>query len=161
MYRYVEAWELEPEKLNLDSGSLILDLRKPSDFTKWHFPAAANVPLESVDSKTPSPFFDPEILEKVWKELESLFSGKKFNELAEKDVTVVCYDGDVSRVATSVLRNKGANASSIKNGIRGLEGKLSALTSRGEHLENPPIHFAGYEEKPLAKLEAFVSVATV
>jgi cysteine synthase A len=158
LYRYDEAWEVEPEKLNLQFGSIILDLRTPLDFSQWHLPAAANVPLNSLDSTTPSPFFDSTTLEKVWKELESLFSSTQFAALNGRDVIVACYDGDVSRVATSVLRNRGVNASSIKGGIRGLEAKMPPSPRIGDP---PHISLAGYETNPSAKLGALVSIAAV
>lgn len=149
---------MEPDKLNLQFGSIILDLRTPLDFSKWHIPAAANVPLNSLDSTTPSPFFDSATLEKVWKELESLFSSTQFAALTGKEVTLACYDGDVSRVATSVLRNGGVNASSIKGGMRGLAAKLPPSAKFGD---SPLINLEAYETKPSAKLETFVSVAVV
>lgn len=87
------------------------------------------MPLQSLSSSTPSPFFDAAILEQQWKELDGMLSVNKIGayDLAGKNVGVICYHGDTARVATSVLRSKGITASSIKGGFQALSKQLPSL----------------------------------
>ncbi|TVY71544.1 Cysteine synthase [Lachnellula suecica] len=159
LYRYDEAWEVDAATLDLHSGLSILDLRTFLDFNKCHLPTATNLPLEIVDSATPSPFFDSETLKKVWTELE-LVVDKRLASFSDKNLLIVCYDGDVSRVATSVLRQKGVNASSVKHGMRGLEARLYAA-GNDVLVASPIVHFPGYGSQPSVKFEPLVSVAAL
>lgn len=137
-YRYDEAWELDPtvalsslySTTGIPSQCLpswqLIDLRTSTDFNSGHLPGALNWPLQSLSADTKSPFFDSQILEAQWKELESLFQPNdahsedrvKGLEHPERSVMLVCYDGDTSRVATSVLRARNIQASSIRGGMR-------------------------------------------
>ena len=106
---------------------ILLDLRKNDDFRAWRLPLSINLPLESLNSDTCSPFEDPSMLEKQWLELESLFKDvsasnhlKNDHSIRDHQVLVVCYDGDTSRVATSILREKGIEAFSVRHGTRGM-----------------------------------------
>jgi len=110
--------------MRLQSDAMILDLRPVSDFDKWHLPGSINMPLSSAKPDAPSPFFSPKLLEEQWRELENIFSSKgtPFSDillvaLKDRSVGLVCKDGDTARVATSVLRAKGLEASSISGGI--------------------------------------------
>lgn len=104
----------------LGSGHVLLDLRSSADFDVCHLPGAVNRPLLSCSSSTPSPFFNPQLLESQWLELESVFDISTVEILSNKSVFLVCYDGDTSRIATSVLRAKGISACSIRLGVRDL-----------------------------------------
>lgn len=137
-YRYDEAWEVEDkqfcdilfssspgEVIAEDhapaSGNVTLDLRTAEDFADRHLPGSISRPLSSLGSATPSPFSDPMVLEKQWKELESVFDPTTLGLLKHAGcVWLVCYGGDTSRVATSVLRAKGITANSLKGGMTGL-----------------------------------------
>lgn len=137
-YRYDEAWEVEGKSfcdilysasrcqvttadLGLASENVVLDLRTAEDFADHHLPGAISRPLSSLDSSTPSPFSDPAVMEAQWKELESVFDLTTVGLLKHAGcVWLVCYGGDTSRVATSVLRAKGVTASSLKGGMLGL-----------------------------------------
>ena len=106
---------------------VLLDLRRGEDFQTWKFPLSINLPLEALNSDTRSPFEDSTMLEKQWLELESLFKNElpgnpPMNEksLVGNQVLVICYDGDTSRVATSILRAKNIEAFSMRSGIRGI-----------------------------------------
>jgi cysteine synthase A len=68
-------------------------------------------------------------LERQWKELNAMFSDNTISayDLSDKNVGVICYDGDTARVATSVLRAKGIAASSIKGGFQALVDQLPNL----------------------------------
>lgn len=139
-YRYDEAWEVEDKKFcdmlfsstpdqvitethSLASGNVILDLRTAESFAENHLPGSISRPLGSLDSATTSPFSDAIIMERQWKELESVFDPTTIGLLKQVGcVWLVCYGGDTSRAATSVLRAKGVTANSLKGG-------MSALTS--------------------------------
>ena len=134
-YRYDEVWEVEGKILcetlyssspsevltanhDLTSGNVILDLRTAEAFTDHHVPGSISRPLNSLDSTTPSPFTDPMVMETQWKELESVFDLTTIGLLKQAScVWLVCYGGDTSRVATSVLRAKGVEANSLKGGM--------------------------------------------
>lgn len=142
LYRYDEAWELEPAETisqyskndDISSETVLIDLRKPDDFISNSIPGSYNLPLQSLSSSTPSPFFDATTLEQQWKELDGMLSMNTISayDLAGKNVGVICYNGDTARAATSVLRAKGITASSIKGGFQALTKQLPSLqrTSR-------------------------------
>lgn len=137
-YRYDEAWEVEDKKFcevlfssgpgeviaedhAPASGNVILDLRTAEAFADHHLPGSISRPLSSLDSETSSPFSDPMVMEKQWKELEFVFDLTTIGLLKQAGcVWLVCYGGDTSRVATSVLRAKGVTANSLKGGMSGL-----------------------------------------
>ncbi|KKY19742.1 putative cysteine synthase [Phaeomoniella chlamydospora] len=147
LYRYDEAWELPIEtafsmfmNFNGDLGHTkasigtsiqpplqaiaVLDLRSHQDYQSWHMPGSVNVPFESITTISKSPFFDSKVLEQQWREMESFFASQirqctidGVDSLLPKKIQLICYNGDSSRVATSILRAKGVEASSIAGGI--------------------------------------------
>jgi rhodanese-related sulfurtransferase len=141
LHRYDEAWELQPteavshfwQSVLTDQPTVLIDLRKPGDFIASQIPSSYNLPLQSLNASTTSPFFDAAVLEKQWKELDAMFSQNTLNayDLAGKKIGVLCYDGDTARVATSVLRAKGIAASSIKGGFQALAAQLTDLLTAG------------------------------
>lgn len=163
-YRYDEAWEREPSaaipdfyhelpislapeqdsarnQLGLDG--VILDFRQPHDFAFAHLPGAVSIPLSTLTNSTPSPFTDSQVLAEQWTELENLFSQSicgASDEVANvrkgKHVLTICYDGDTSRVANSVLRAKGVQSESCKGGFRAARQWLEG--SRKEPDSPPP-----------------------
>ena len=112
----------------LKSNTILLDLRRADDFSMWHLPLSINLPLESLRSDSPQPFSDSSTLEKQWLELDLLFQRQGtasdaigiMSSLQDQRVLVLCYNGDTSRIATSILRARGVEASSLKRGVRGL-----------------------------------------
>lgn len=144
LYRYDEAWELQPAeaiaqfaKGDLGKPSAVLiDLRKPDDFIASNIPGSYNLPLQSMNASTPSPFFEADVLERQWKEIDGMLSANTISayDLAGKTVGVICYKGDTARVATSVLRAKGITASSIKGGFGALTEQLPDLQMNGRVL---------------------------
>lgn len=121
-------------KLKSDRPRCVIDIRKPAEFDQWHLPGAINFPLNSLDKNTTSPFSDSGVLEKQWLEIEGWFSqsGKKvtlFKELKESKIRalLVCYTGNTSRVATSVLRAKGVETWCIRGGCKALIDREMAL----------------------------------
>lgn len=104
-------------------ADLLIDLRKPADFSRWSLPHAINVPLETLDENNLRPFSNSKILEKQWSELAAVLEEKKDSLIAAaqgRDVVLVCYDGDTARIATSILRAKNIEAFSIRGGVREL-----------------------------------------
>lgn len=159
---------------------LLIDLRSPVDFDKEHLPDALNWPLQSLSADTKSPFFDSQILEEQWKELESLFqpssklSEARLMELEHpgRSVMLVCYDGDTSRVATSVLRARNIQASSIKGGMRGHEFVNLIVSSGSErdsriedtkhtHITDFHVTQVGVNEKSVAGQGALLTATIV
>ncbi|KAI0100431.1 tryptophan synthase beta subunit-like PLP-dependent enzyme [Hypoxylon sp. NC0597] len=144
LYRYDEAWERDAavalplfldvkrvgsqdgqlpddETISLKEGVSIIDLRQPTDFKKFNFPGSVNLPF--ADPSSPSPFSNPAILESLWLKLESRFNtpdAELLPLLRGKRTLLLCYDGDSSRVATSVLRAKGYEADSVRGGFRAI-----------------------------------------
>lgn len=118
LYRYDEAWELDPSTLtSLHPETLILDFRRAADFHRAHLDGALNIPLHSSHSGLPSPFVDSHVLDSQWRELHDLFAQSFLqSQFAGRGLLCLCYDGDTSRVATSVLRAKGFEAESIRGG---------------------------------------------
>ncbi|KAH8731929.1 tryptophan synthase beta subunit-like PLP-dependent enzyme [Phaeosphaeriaceae sp. PMI808] len=141
LYRYDEAWELQPTEAisqysQHDSASrstVLIDLRKPNDFISDNIPGSYNLPLQSLNSTTPSPFFDAAVLERQWKEIDNMLSLNTINayDLSDRNVGVICYNGDTARVTTSILRAKGIAASSIKGGFQALITQLPNLRTKG------------------------------
>ena len=96
----------------------IIDLRQPSDFHAYQVPGSTSVPIALPSNR--SPFSDPAVMTAVWTQLEETFSSPDvdlLHMLQDKRTLVICYDGDTSRVATSVLRAKGYAADSIRGGF--------------------------------------------
>ncbi|OTA86161.1 hypothetical protein M434DRAFT_400011 [Hypoxylon sp. CO27-5] len=144
LYRYDEAWEKDAaialplfldvkrvgsqdgqlpddEAISLKEGVTIIDLRQLTDFKKFHFPGSINLPF--ADPSTPSPFANPAILESLWLKLEGHFNtpdAELVPLLQGTRILLLCYDGDSSRVATSVLRAKGYEADSVRGGFRAI-----------------------------------------
>ena len=153
LYRYDEAWEL-PQETALESfyaleplspgsqmaqlrthqvvpqvDTTVIDLRQSVDFAQGSLPGAINIPALLTNSNSPSPFFDASQLESTWLALENLFTSDTVAEIRGRQVLLICYDGDVSRVATSILRARGVEASNIRGGIKELSARFVARTS--------------------------------
>ena len=79
------------------------------------------------------------MLESQWKELEATFTLDRINahDLVGKDVYIMCYGGDTARVATSVLRQRGIQACSVKGGHEALRREVPGLqmSEQGRGLE--------------------------
>lgn len=80
-------------------------------------PGSTNIPF--VEKEQGSPFFDPQVLKALWERLENTFKNpnQPIKSLLEKKrVLLLCYDGDSSRVANSVLRARNFETMSIRGG---------------------------------------------
>ncbi|KHN99505.1 cysteine synthase K/M:Cysteine synthase B [Metarhizium album ARSEF 1941] len=141
VHRYDEAWErdaadaigafygvsktmsgdvlLENSTARPKSDTTIIDLRQAADFEAFHVPGSTNVPFVQADQG--SPFSDPRILKGLWTRLEETFKlpHQDLQSLLQgKRVLLLCYDGDSSRVANSVLRAKGYETDNIRGGFK-------------------------------------------
>ena len=117
--------------LQLKDNVTLIDLRPILNFTAQHLPGAVNMPLNSLTQNTSSPFADAHVLEAQWQELENIFKPGETSTAAllmtylqARRVVVVCFDGDTSRVATSILRAKNIEAVSIEYGMRGVPASV-------------------------------------
>jgi rhodanese-related sulfurtransferase len=162
LHRYDESWELVPEsalkalftyeplspgsqmaqltthRITPQSDVTVIDLRRSINFAEGSLPGAINEPLMSVDVDSVSPFFDPEILEKVWLELEKVFNEARVADMVGRRALLLCYNGDCSRVATSVLRAKGVEASSIRGGMAAMSAvDAGSLPILADHNTQP------------------------
>lgn len=102
----------------------VVDIRAPADFAKEALFGAQNVPFDSVKAGIASPFDDVAVLEDQWTEMKELVGPEPAgHELTEGGgpFLVVCYDGESSRVFTSILRARGAEVYSIKGGFPSLK----------------------------------------
>jgi rhodanese-related sulfurtransferase len=119
--------------VRLRKDRLIIDLREQHHFAQKHVPGAINIPLSSLSSETPSPFDDSKLLASQWTELDEIlrpnsqlvrsFIPGLFNQ---KEVLVLCYDGDTSRMAVSILQGRNVAARCCRGGTRRLEQFLKA-----------------------------------
>jgi cysteine synthase/rhodanese-related sulfurtransferase len=129
LFRYDEAWELDSkaalEHQNYRDGPestkverVLLDLRQPEDFATAHLSEAVSVPIQTLQSDTPSPFHEPRVLEAQWTEINRIFAedAPALSELRGKRVYLICYNGDTSRTASSILRARGVEAFSLRGG---------------------------------------------
>lgn len=122
---------------------MIFDLRSTSDYSRSHLPGAINLPLRTLSETSISAFKDANVLEAQWLELEAVFTSNQppgsalsITSLKQYIVTLVCYDGDTSRIGTSILRAKGVRAFSVRNGVRGGGlGRASLVTKPAEEAD--------------------------
>jgi cysteine synthase A len=164
-YRYDEAWERPPAAVvpefyhqlpstrhettvagQLEPDGVILDFRRPADFVANHLPGAVNIPLDSLEPLYGSPFEDSKLLARQWRELETLFSQSicgasdaVANVRKGKHVLTICYHGDTSRIANSILRAKGVQAVNCRGGFHAIIKWLESATTLRD---SPPLETA-------------------
>lgn len=116
---------------------MILDLRSTSDYSRSHLPGAINLPLRTLTEASIDAFEDANVLEAQWLELEAVFTSNQpsgsalsITSLKQHIVTLICYDGDTSRIGTSILRAKGVRAFNVRNGVRGLGLRRASLVDK-------------------------------
>jgi rhodanese-related sulfurtransferase len=111
----------------------VLDLRSLAAFTALHVSGSHCISLKGLTPQTADGdlFGDAQAVHWAWSGLKSLFSHDSLVELlksaqaAKREVLVLCYDGDASRLATSMLRSRGIEASSVQGGWDGLKNVLN------------------------------------
>lgn len=74
---------------------VIVDTRNKEDFEHFHIPNAMNIEYLDLENNTE----------------------KYLPELKDKKVITICYRGNTSKLATSILRNKGIDAYTVKGGM--------------------------------------------
>jgi cysteine synthase/rhodanese-related sulfurtransferase len=86
---------LEGDKIDLKENIVIIDTRNTEDFEHFHIPNAVNIEYSKIESN--------------FKEYLSNLSGKQ--------VIAICYRGNTSKLATSILRSNNIEAYTVKGGI--------------------------------------------
>ncbi|KAJ7349210.1 cysteine synthase B [Mycena albidolilacea] len=116
-YPYNMDWEVSPEKgkrmLEGDGGLpvCILDLRNANDFNASHISGSLNVDVGARD--LPNPYKHAPTLTQLWRQLDERLSANDATfgpALEGRRVLTVSYDGNVARLAMSILRNRGLEA---------------------------------------------------
>lgn len=108
----------------------ILDLRQKHDFEKEHMSGSMSSPLKQLTERTGDIYSDSNALHMHWKNLKAKFIddcvrlGSKTSSLL-----VLCYDGETSRLAVSILRAQGYSAFSVFGGYRALVDCVKARKS--------------------------------
>ena len=112
------------------SGTRFLDLRQRKDFETEHIPQSVSSPLEGLTPTMRDVFGNSDALHLLWTELKRKFKDEeKILSPKKLPVVVLCYDGDVSQMATSILRAKGYEAFSVCGGF----SALRKVTATGRH----------------------------
>lgn len=103
------------------AGTRCLDLRQPEDFETEHIPQSMSSPLNGLTPAIPDLFGDPDTLHTIWTGLQTKFErSERLISPKSLPIVILCYDGDTSQVATSILRAKGHTAFSVCGGFSAL-----------------------------------------
>lgn len=97
------------------SSSLVIDLRATSDFNSLHIHGSINKPLDSLTPGTQSPFDQKSVLCAQAKDIECIV--KDLSDGDTVPILVICYSGETSRLACSILRHRGIESYSLKGGF--------------------------------------------
>jgi cysteine synthase A len=81
-------------------------------------------PLECLSPQTGDIYADPDAVFMHWTALKSKLEAEKRMLGSDHTILVLCYEGEVSRLATSMLRGLGYEAFSIRGGFQALRGTL-------------------------------------
>lgn len=92
-----EVWNnlLNNGEVNTKENVVIIDIRDKEDFEHFHIPNAINIEYLDLENNTE----------------------KYLPKLKDKKVITVCYRGNTSKLATSILRNKDIEAYTVKGGM--------------------------------------------
>ncbi|KAL8758765.1 MAG: hypothetical protein Q9199_001240 [Rusavskia elegans] len=103
------------------SGTRFLDLRQRDDFETEHVPQSMSSPLKGLTPTIRDLFGDPDTLHMIWTGLQAKFDkDEKVLSPKKQRIVILCYDGDTSQTATSILRAKGYTAFSVSGGFSAL-----------------------------------------
>ncbi|KAE9973411.1 hypothetical protein EG327_009098 [Venturia inaequalis] len=103
------------------SKTSILDLRQKQDFAKEHLCGSTSSPLKQLTERTGDIYSDSNALHMHWRNLKTKFEAESARLGAKTSpLLVLCYDGETSRLAVSVLRARGYHAFSIFGGYHSL-----------------------------------------
>ncbi|KAJ7771703.1 tryptophan synthase beta subunit-like PLP-dependent enzyme [Mycena metata] len=135
-YPYNMDWEVTPEKgqqMLTDNGGpavCVLDLRNEDDFNASHITGSLNADVGARD--LPNPYKHAATLTDLFQKLDSRLSAEDATfgaALKGRRVLTVSYDGNVARLAMSILRNRGLEAYCVQGGYEG--GYLERKCRRG------------------------------
>ena len=120
---YDPRWELTKADIlemaaTTEGGLRLIDLRSSADALPMHEDISP-VPLPGLKADDPSPFDNNSVLEKQWYGLGHLMKSGLLTRDVPKDVPAIllCYNGETSRLACSMLRGRGFKAFSAKGGL--------------------------------------------
>lgn len=115
-------------------GTALVDLRSPSAKTKGNLVGAIAAPLATSSTGDKSPFADARLLRTIWSECDRLYGPRQKAEGPQMDpiggetmalrglkTFLVCEQGDVARVCSSVMRANGVEAYSMRGGFEAVE----------------------------------------
>lgn len=104
------------------SAVTVIDLRQQDDFARSHVTCSLNLPIRSSEIDRPSPFDDIGVLEAQFRDLESAIDGLYLSDQPPRHgpVLVLCYSGETSRLACSIMRQKSIEAYSLRGGFQQL-----------------------------------------
>ncbi|KAK2594943.1 hypothetical protein QQS21_007346 [Conoideocrella luteorostrata] len=107
-----------------DFGAVLLDLRHSRDYDTEHIEGSLSSPLWGLDGPPKDLFWDVKLLHKHWKSMKTKFEEDtgllRLLSGCAGPVYVVCYDGEIARLATAVIRAQKYEAFSIKGGIEAI-----------------------------------------
>ncbi|KAK1826971.1 cysteine synthase [Podospora conica] len=108
----------------LQEPAIIVDIRPRESYVRSHVRGAWNVPL----AVPPTDFFgDAKVVEQRWWEMRGAIDGPLWpgpDEMQERQVLVLCGNGELGRMGVAMLRARGVEAFSV-------EGGYDALLCRG------------------------------
>jgi rhodanese-related sulfurtransferase len=105
----------------------LLDIRQKNNFDKEHMCGSLSSPLKQLTETTGDIFADSNALRMYWTNLRAKFADEA-TRLGMKSSTlmVLCYDGETSRLAVSILRAQGYTAFSVFGGYSALVNCVKA-----------------------------------
>jgi len=114
-------------KKSKPSKAAILDLRRKEDFNASHIRGSTSSPLEGLSSTVKDVFGDSNVVYACWTGLKHKFE-QRLDVLGSKatPLLILCYDGEVSRLATSILQAKGYKALNVAGGFPALNRFVGA-----------------------------------
>ncbi|KAL7628064.1 hypothetical protein AAE478_002260 [Parahypoxylon ruwenzoriense] len=98
----------------------VIDLRAPEDYTNSHAPQSISLPLRGNRPGIKDFFANAQMIQVFWTRLRQLFDENSEILPRSSPVLILCYDGEVSRLATSILRARGVEAHSVFGGYEAL-----------------------------------------
>jgi rhodanese-related sulfurtransferase len=105
----------------------LLDLRQKQDFDKEHTCGSLSSPLKQLTERTGDIFSDSNALRMHWANLKAkMIDEAKRLGSKSSSLIVLCYDGETSRLAVSILRAQGYTAFSVFGGYPALVNCIKA-----------------------------------
>ncbi len=109
----------------------VIDLRTFEDYSRGHIRQSKSVPLPDLTAQTGDIFGNPQLVYNFWKSLRQLFDENYQMISRSIPLLVLCYDGEASRLATSILRARGIVAYSVFGGFTMLAEELDKHKMKG------------------------------